>query len=845
MKNNESDVKKNNTVIFKVDDSCCSKKVQNNFYENGYFHQDVSFDETINNIGSDPIRKPRKRLITNESADISTTSSKKPEIPDGGYGWIVVFASFCISLVADGVSFSFGLLYTELLAYFKESKAKTAWVGSLFLSVPLLLGPVMSNLVDKYGCRKMTIIGGLLSSVGFALGSICSSIEMLYITFGVISGIGLGIGYVTAVVSITFWFDKKRTFATGIGASGTGIGTFIYAPFTAWLIEYYGWRGATLILAGTMLNSVVFGALMRDPDWLNEEDVLDSRCQSEITLLNCDTNFLEVKKLIDDGATNDDILDSLVSTCNAKQNESIEDITNQKIFKIKRYHSEEFLPKNNLDNFYPLTTTKSKQEKCLKAPSIAFSLSTIASRSTICERCDESNRTSKYLASAESLSPSENISLNSFNPFSTEEKRSVDPFTLKYVHNKDINENNVDGRYKNKRRLSLNENLISHNSLPNLQIDLRRNTLGILKINNNDKKNLENLYILKETSTNKTENISTKIDTILDNCENVIELKKINNRHSSYKKRSSIKNQQCIQPSRFHRNSIIARGIGNNILNIYKNKTTYHKSSSCPNILNNNGNSTNSIILLPSKKNIEEDVEENLTWRSNLIKFLKSVCDFSLYLDLKFSLFNFSTLFLFIWYIIPYFCITEYMIEYNYTEEDSAFLISIIGIFNTIGMITLGFIGDRPWLNVNIMYSICMLLCGLSVILMPLAINCYYSLIGLSIIFGLTFASTFSFTPSILVSLVDLDDFTSAYGLILLTEGIGSLLGPPLAALIYDYTLKWDDSFYVAGAFISFSGVLSYIVELLERHDRAISEKNGILILNNDIIKKTNEIIFV
>lgn len=94
------------------------------------------------------------------------------------------------------------------------------------MAVPLLVGPIMSNLVDKYGCRKMTILGGLLGATGFILASMSNSIEMLYITFGIIAGLGLGLGYVTAVVSIAFWFDKKRTFATGIGASGTGLGEF-------------------------------------------------------------------------------------------------------------------------------------------------------------------------------------------------------------------------------------------------------------------------------------------------------------------------------------------------------------------------------------------------------------------------------------------------------------------------------------------------------------------------------------------------------------------------------------------------------------------------------------------
>lgn len=137
-----------------------------------------------------------------------TTNKKKTNI-DGGYGWVVVFASFFISLIVDGISFSFGLIFTELLHYFQESKSKTAWIGALFLAVPLLAGPILSNLVDKYGCRRMTFIGGLLAGTGFALASVSNSIEMLYVTFGLIAGIGIGLAYVTAVVSIAFWFDKK------------------------------------------------------------------------------------------------------------------------------------------------------------------------------------------------------------------------------------------------------------------------------------------------------------------------------------------------------------------------------------------------------------------------------------------------------------------------------------------------------------------------------------------------------------------------------------------------------------------------------------------------------------
>lgn len=73
---------------------------------------------------------------------------------------------------------------------------------------------------------------------------------------------------------------------------------------------------------------------------------------------------------------------------------------------------------------------------------------------------------------------------------------------------------------------------------------------------------------------------------------------------------------------------------------------------------------------------------------------------------------------------------------------------------------------------------------------MPVVEDNYVALMALAVLFGITFASCFSFTPIILVRLVDLDEFTCAYGLVLLVQGVGSLVGPPLAGAIYDWTLR-------------------------------------------------------
>ena len=65
-----------------------------------------------------------------------------------------------------------------------------------------------------------------------ALSAAADSIVILYFTVGVLTGLGFGLIYLPAIVSVSIYFEKKRAFATGIAVCGSGLGTFIFAPLT-------------------------------------------------------------------------------------------------------------------------------------------------------------------------------------------------------------------------------------------------------------------------------------------------------------------------------------------------------------------------------------------------------------------------------------------------------------------------------------------------------------------------------------------------------------------------------------------------------------------------------------
>lgn len=233
--------------------------------------QSTSLDSSTDEPATQNEDCPSSPIISSSSGSSSSDDDddefSEIVVPDGGWGWVVVFASFMINMIADGITFSFGIYNVEFLKYFGDSKGKTAWIGSIFMASPLLSGPIASYLTDRYGCRKVTIVGSITASIGFLLSSVSDSMEMLFVTFGVIAGVGLSLCYVAAVVSVAYYFDKRRSFATGISVCGSGIGTFIFPPIIQYLIQEYGWRGCTVLLAGIFLNMCVCGCLMRDLEW--------------------------------------------------------------------------------------------------------------------------------------------------------------------------------------------------------------------------------------------------------------------------------------------------------------------------------------------------------------------------------------------------------------------------------------------------------------------------------------------------------------------------------------------------------------------------------------------------
>lgn len=166
----------------------------------------------------------------------------------------VVFAAFLVYVLADGTTFSFGLYVDALIEEYSKSKSKTAFtistVAAFTQAIPLLLSPLVCWWTTKFGASQTSLIGCILSAIGYCLPFIFQSYQTLWIPaigYGVLLSIGLAFCYVPAYLSLPFYFEDDRGLATGLAVSGSGVGQVVLAIMIKACMLQYEWRGASLI----------------------------------------------------------------------------------------------------------------------------------------------------------------------------------------------------------------------------------------------------------------------------------------------------------------------------------------------------------------------------------------------------------------------------------------------------------------------------------------------------------------------------------------------------------------------------------------------------------------------
>ncbi|KAK3107836.1 hypothetical protein FSP39_023223 [Pinctada imbricata] len=187
----------------------------------------------------------------------------KSKCPDGGWGWMIVVASFVCNMIVQGICLTGGVYVKEILTHYGADPERKTLILSLLLGFCLLAGPVVGALSNRFGFRRVTIIGSVMTSIALLIGTNSPSIEIVIVILGIAGGIGLGLIYLPSIVIIGYWFERKRGFATGIAMCGSGVGILTFAPLNKHLLNEYDWKQSLVIVAGIILHCAICGALYR------------------------------------------------------------------------------------------------------------------------------------------------------------------------------------------------------------------------------------------------------------------------------------------------------------------------------------------------------------------------------------------------------------------------------------------------------------------------------------------------------------------------------------------------------------------------------------------------------
>jgi MFS family permease len=162
--------------------------------------------------------------------------------------WRVVLAMFVVtSCIASAVS-TFGVFLPVLTDAFGWSRGAV----SVVLSINLMLGGVaafpVGRIADRRGPRAVLAATVAIGAVGFVLSSRIDALWQLYLSYGVLVGIGMSSIYVLTAATVSRWFDAGRGLALAIVLSGFNLGWLTGGPLAAFLVGRYGWRMAYVLL---------------------------------------------------------------------------------------------------------------------------------------------------------------------------------------------------------------------------------------------------------------------------------------------------------------------------------------------------------------------------------------------------------------------------------------------------------------------------------------------------------------------------------------------------------------------------------------------------------------------
>ncbi|PAA72586.1 hypothetical protein BOX15_Mlig016358g1 [Macrostomum lignano] len=207
---------------------------------------------------------------------------------------------------------------------------------------------------------------------------------------------------------------------------------------------------------------------------------------------------------------------------------------------------------------------------------------------------------------------------------------------------------------------------------------------------------------------------------------------------------------------------------------------------------------------------------EGRSLREMIREELAGLMNLSLLRDISFVMFLISNLLGSIGFNAPFLFVPDRAQQAGISKTLSSLLVSVIGISNMVGRVTFGFLSDRKWVNKLMLYNSALTIAG-TVLVFSFLSDAYWFMATYCALFGVFIGTYVTLTSPVLVDLLGLEKLSDSFGLTLLFQGIGVLVGPPIAGFLFDSTLSFDIPFIVCGVCVLVSGLMLYPVPCVLR----------------------------
>lgn len=163
--------------------------------------------------------------------------------------WVLAITAFIMQLALGSV-YAWSVFLNPVIALYHVTRLQANLTFSIVLLALGVTAGFGGYLNNRFGPRVIATLGGILYGLGVILATFAApNIFLLYLTFGIIGGIGVGLGYIVALAMLIKWFPDRRGFITGLAVAGFGAGALITSPIAASLIKSVG-VGTTFLYLG-------------------------------------------------------------------------------------------------------------------------------------------------------------------------------------------------------------------------------------------------------------------------------------------------------------------------------------------------------------------------------------------------------------------------------------------------------------------------------------------------------------------------------------------------------------------------------------------------------------------